>query len=282
MRELTEGELLLVAGGLTQEDVVVTARRTSDGGALVFITHPGEPLPPSDPGTGGGGGGTGGTGDSHHSVSVKLHLDDSTHSADAQTAAENVAIALATIEDAFSSSPSTKTITFADGNTTTVGDILNQINGTTYIVTDQDFSQINGGRGGADAANHTDTLSYTAFEGPGSYADPNYHDGNGMIGIMLHETGHMTTDGAANYTLEHNAYTRYHAETKTPASYLDYFRSNFGLDDEIFADDFAVSAARAVGLNVDQFESQRETTYPNQHYEGAQGRLAEARGFGTV
>lgn len=279
MRQLSDAEIASVAGG-DAGDVVVTAYRTNDGGAVVYQS--GGSGNPYGGGSGGGGGG-GGSGSpppppaGHHAVNVTVHVSNSANQADAQTAAQNVAIALATIEDALGSVDQNTQVSFDNGSSISAGDLLTQIENTTYIVSDSNPSGSNGGVGSADRTHMTDTLVYTAFEGQGSYADPNYQNDAGMIGIMLHEAGHMTAQGATNLQQENTAYRKLvgaHKGEYGPYTDAKFYGSDFGLDNEIFADDFAVNAGHAIGLGsqVDQFDQQRRSTYPGEDYEGAQVR----------
>lgn len=85
----------------------------------------------------------------------------------------------------------------------TAGGILAEMANTQYIISET-AQYNNGGFGtaerGVNGAPNTDTLYFEPFDGDrewkginyNDYADVNYIRAEGMVGIMLHEIGHMT------------------------------------------------------------------------------------------
>lgn len=182
------------------------------------------------------------------SATVKVSVSNSSNLEAAKRAAENIARGLATLEAELEALPPNTPVNW-DGETMTASQALNVLNTTTWVVSDQsNFS--NGGVGGADHRTDTVTLNYRYFDGvidpghQGDYAHPNYQNDQGLVGILLHEVGHMSDLGAdrdnrsrENYNLEHGSQAGYQNS--------DYFRNN-----EEFASNFAVAAANAFGMNL--------------------------------
>lgn len=146
-----------------------------------------------------GGGGGGGVPDSAADVVVRVD-PDLVDNPNALAAAHNVGNQLATIKYVALSNPNAS---FADpnGNIISGQELANEINNTTWVITDrQEFN--NGGVGGSDYLNQTDYLNYESFDGDLSnglnhadYADPVYTNHQGLTEILLHELGHLTQNG---------------------------------------------------------------------------------------
>lgn len=79
-----------------------------------------------------------------------------------------------------------------------IGAILNAIQTTTFIITDQP-SFANNGVGGVDFTARTDKINYVAIVGdathPAYYDHPNFTNGEGMFALVIHEALHLTGQG---------------------------------------------------------------------------------------
>lgn len=184
--------------------IVVTAEKANGGGSGVRYDfrrmvdqqnrqpsnwQPTSPPPPydSDPAPGEPGA----------AASVNVQITDSANEAEAIKAAENIAKAVTEIRAALEGlAPSTSVQWFSGGETMTAAQALSELNNTIFVV-DDTTNYGNGGLGtaerGLSGAPNTVTLNFDAFDGDGGdYADPNYTNNQGVVGMMLHELGHVT------------------------------------------------------------------------------------------
>ncbi len=185
-------------------------------------------------------------------ASASVHVDVSTSSSlsAATTAAQNIARALAKIEAELQSLDPSTVINW-DGNSMTAGEILTTLNSTKFVVTDNpNFN--NAGVGSADGDTNTVTLYYGAYDGIGTndYASPNYQNDAGLVGILLHDIGHMTPAGEEWHDM---SLYYYKEEFGTESGYYD--SSNvlafaYARNDEKFANDFAYATGAAFGADT--------------------------------
>lgn len=186
------------------------------------------------------------------SVSVRVSVSNAINSAKAQEAAQNIGEAVAIIINAAKSLPANTPIPLPNGKATTAGQLLSDVKNTKFIVTDNpNFG--NRGVGGADHPSMTDTLHFASFvEGAGisSYTNAQWL-GQGMTGIMLHELGHLSVAGYANFN-EENA--KYNTEFRKHGTGIrDFYSSDYHPDDERFQHQYAISAADVLGIDFNKY-----------------------------
>jgi hypothetical protein len=184
-------------------------------------------------------------------IQVNVQVTNPANQAQAEEAARNIADAIAKIVKAASALPPSTAIPLPGGQSITVGELLDLAKTTKFVISDVNpFA--NGGVGGADAGTLTVTMYAPAFAAPtpgypNSYADPNYLNGQGLVGAVLHELAHMTiggVDAAAREHFWHNYERTNHLEATYDFNQSDYWRDN---------EAFAVSSATAMGsgINID-------------------------------
>ena len=186
---------------------------------------------------------------------VLSQSDDSEQDAQIMEAAVNVTRALGKIDSALSSIPSNTIISW-DGVSETAGQVLANLHNTTFTV--GNFVQTNGGVGaathGINGNPNSDQLNYTAFVGPNGYASPAYTDDQGLIGILLHELGHISQSGYDNLLQEMAVYRNDYGSTYgfynvDPSNQ----RSDYNFDNERFANDFQQAVGDAINVDHSQF-----------------------------
>lgn len=177
---------------------------------------------------------------------VSTDVDPSNQDA-ANDAAENVARGIVRLRAELEDLNPNDLIDMGNGVTITVGEALETLNNARFILDDApDYG--NSGVGSAERGENGQPnevrLNYAAFEGPGSYADSNYVDDEGLVGILLHEVGHVTEQGAFHRNQSESLYALEHG---SDAGYIgsDYFENH-----EKFANDFAYTAADAFGESL--------------------------------
>lgn len=196
-------------------------------------------------------------------VQVRVSLSDSTHEAAGLEAAQNVANAVVTIIEAAAALPTWTLIALPNGKTTTAGQLLNDVKVTKFVITDQkDFG--NNGVGGADRLTMTDKLFFGAYQGTGpeSYTHAQWR-GQGMTGILLHELGHLSQAGYDNGQDSQRKYNYERARHKTQD--IGYYYSEYARDDERFQHQYAKSAAAALGIAFETYDS---IAYYSDPYQG--------------
>ena len=209
---------------------------------------------------------------------VTVHLDDQSHMQEALIAAEKVAKALNTIVAAAKALPANTDITMANGQYITAGKLLAYLEQDHFVITDHSYQSLNGGVGASDYAGglgpaHTDYLDYSHFGSTG-YGNSTYGD-TGMVGIMLHELSHLTSEGYAVSTQEHAMYNREVAEKVSVRD--NYDSSNaYWKDNEAFADTTAHDIGSALGLDTTHYFD--HVTY-DRTYMGAAALLADHGGW---
>lgn len=183
------------------------------------------------------------------SASVNVLVADASHQAAALDAGANVARALARIESALAGVPTSTQIVF-DGRSLTVGTVLDTLHNTKFIIDDA-ATYNNGGVGSAQIGTsgnpNVDHLNYAAFTGTGSYADSNYQKDAGLVGILLHEIGHLTTVGDAFRTDEINWYKKDYGTTAGFEVFTNGAKSAYSISNEKFANDFSLAVVTATG-----------------------------------
>lgn len=184
----------------------------------------------------------------------QIQMSNHDHDQQAQEALNNVEAGVGKILNLLHAVPAGTVISW-DGKTLTAGQLLTQLNNTTYIIDDIDHG--NGGVGGAARnadGTSVDRLLYSSYSTTmpvgmdpsqwSSFAAPTYN-GEGIEAILLHELGHMIQPGDQFFT------DSWKQSGKDGIAYTygsAYFENN-----EAFADDFMVAAATAIGANIDLF-----------------------------
>jgi hypothetical protein len=202
------------------------------------------------------------------SVNVRVTLTNTSNTAKAQEAAQNIAAAVAAIVAEATKLPSSTVISLPGGKSTTVGNLLDDIRATKFVVTDNaNFG--NGGVAAADKGTMTDTLYYGAFaEGTGMNSYSNSHfNGQGVIGIILHELGHLSTAGDSNYAAEYAKFGREQAERKTGNT--AFFGSNYSTDNELFSFGYGSSVAATLSIPLSTFTGLATASYDPDYFRGA-------------
>lgn len=251
------------------ETIIVTAEKSNGGSGGVrfdfrrFVDQqnsqpsgwrPTTSQPPygSDPATGSPGA----------SASVNIQLENPANEARALKAAENVAKAVAEIRALLERlAPDTRISWFNGNDAMTAAEALAELNNTVFIINDvTDYR--NGGLGaasrGENGSLNSVKLNFDAFDGSGGdYADPNYADNQGVVGMMLHELAHITKQGDQFYTLSRRNYRRV---TEDPA-FENYNFSDFWYNNEAYDYDFAKNFAAALSLDISQLWMQLEPEF---------------------
>jgi hypothetical protein len=235
--------------------IVVTARRTSSTSTTVFV-NPNTTLQPTY-----AGGTVDGDGDDGLGVNVNVAVVDGANEAKAEEAAQNIANAIIAIIEAGANLPPSTPIVFPDGKTMTVSELIDLIEGTTFVVKDSvPFS--NNGVGGADHVSTTDTLYFAAFvEGvqTNTYTAPGYQ-GQGVVGIILHEMAHISQYGYDNLSAE---ITKYNHEVNFHHVPDDgFYNSEYSSDNESYAHQSAMAAAEALGIPHDIYNQYNAPSEP--------------------
>ncbi|WP_440979760.1 hypothetical protein ACQHGV_05695 [Sphingomonas pseudosanguinis] len=261
-------------------DIVVVGRRITSGGVLQensrVIRDTNSPV------EGGSGGGDGVQPEPNvFTASVNVLVDDPNNREKALEAAKNVAAAVAQIIEGGSKLPYDTLIPLPNGKTMKVGDLVNLAKSTKFVVTDRQppANRLNGGVGSADAPNKTDTLQFGSFvEGLefNTYSAPGYQ-GQGMLGIMLHELGHMSPEGYANFLLESKAHTREITVHRLPQN--PFRNSDYHKDNEAFAHQFAISAGRVLNIELGIYDNYNKPPVPYSSAEGVKRRREEENGW---
>lgn len=138
------------------------------------------------------------------------------------------------------------------------GQLLTDVKTTKFVVTD-DPSYGNGGVGSADRNTMTDRVYFGAFaEGTGqnSYSNAGWL-GQGVVGIILHEIGHISAAGFANFGAERSRWNREMAERKIPHSPADFYSlgADYSFDNESYAHSFTTASAGVLGINLGTYDS---------------------------
>lgn len=186
---------------------------------------------------------------------VTLSGITSAHLTAAKQAQQNITHALQNIDAQLRALPTTQKVTW-DGQTTTVGAVINILENENWVIVEPG-TQTSGNGGVGAIVGSTDYLSYNAFTSTtGSWADPAWN-GEGMEFIMLHELGHMTgtagtgpfyTNGTGGLGQNNENYGFFlNDPTMKGVSYPSsiYWRNN-----EAFANNFAETEAAAFNVNI--------------------------------
>lgn len=263
MRDLSESELCLVAGGDAGDVVVIGIRQQrQDGGVGVGHYSYADPQPVY--GSGGHSAGAAPPPEvvapSEYSVAagVRVHVTDASHLEEAIDAATRIADALTDIEQKIADNPAASFV--FNGQTYTGSQLQAMIQNTQWIVDDVDHH--NGGVGAA--APGVDSLNYHGFSGQTwhnldhstTYAS-DYFAGQGIEAALLHEMAHMTQAGQDVHTEEMFWNRR---DGGQDSSY--YNNANpYHNAEEGWAHGFEAAAAAAFGISVNVYEGIAGPTY---------------------
>jgi hypothetical protein len=183
-------------------------------------------------------------------AAVQVSVSNSANLAAARTAAENIARGLARIESELEAMNPNTVISW-DGNSMTAGQILKVVNTTRWVVTDNPTFN-NGGVGSANGKTDTVTLYYGPYDGvgPNDYAHPNFQNDAGLVGILLHDIGHMTPAGEAFFAESYDTFSKEYGTTNGFYSSTNTVRFQYAKNNEMFANDFAYAVGTAFGADT--------------------------------
>lgn len=206
-------------------------------------------------------------------VKINVNVTNAANTEKAKEAAQNIAAAVATIIAEAQKLPPNTPIQLPNGTSTTAGQLLSDIQATKFVVTDNsNFG--NGGVGSADRATMTDTLYYASFaEGTGrpSYTNTVW-SGQGVIATILHELGHLSAQGAANFLSENSKFNQEMAARKIPHAAGDFYSlgSDYAKDNEAFAHGYTLAVSAALQINISTYDTLVTTNNYFGSYAGAE------------
>lgn len=266
IRDLSNAEIMLVAG-MGGDEIVVTARkrpkmqpsfnRESGGGAFSTGIGAGAGNPtPADPGE---------EAEVVVTAAVNVKVNDSSHLAAATLAAQNLAGAIIYVREQLTAADPNQVITWTNAAGThnmSAKKVLETLDNTKFVITDQEYDKVNGGTGsaqrGVNGAPNIDTLDYRYYDGLeqkdkdgkvlSDYAHPNYTNGQGLTGILLHEIAHLTAPGDTFYTQMMEAYRMAHKN-----SYDGFYDSAASRNGERFMNDMMKAIADSVKADISTF-----------------------------
>jgi hypothetical protein len=185
------------------------------------------------------------------SDSVTIKLTNNANMQEALKAAGNILSGLNKLRADLKAVAPDKSVTFS-GKVMTRDEALNLLNKTTFTVTD--VMPSNGGTGSAEydaSGNHRVSFHFESYDGDGigDYAHPNYENQEGVVGIILHELGHLTQAGYEFNKLSFSLFSRENAELKTPDR--QFHESEYYPNQEARANDFARAVAYSFGVDID-------------------------------
>ena len=120
----------------------------------------------------------------------------------------------------------------------------------------------------------TDRLYFGGFvnTGPDTFASPNWL-GQGVIGAILHELGHLNINGFNNWNTEKTQLSIENAAHKNGG--VNFYNTDYGADNEYYAHQYAKAVASTLKLPFDQFD--KYAVY-NQPFKGAHQIYLEHKG----
>lgn len=131
------------------------------------------------------------------------------------------------------------------GTSATVAQIIADINNTKFTVTDRTDFQNNGvGSAVRGATFNTETINFNAINGPNGtgYGASTYNNNAGLVGIILHEMGHISLGGDALY----RSSIQYQRRDPTTKYISNFYNTVYAQNLEAFANDFMNAAAKAM------------------------------------
>ncbi|MEE4200620.1 hypothetical protein [Erythrobacter sp.] len=134
--------------------------------------------------------------------------------------------------------------------TISVATLRAELVGTAFTVTDRtNFN--NRGVGSAEfvpIGQNNDFINYGSIIGDGQgsdyYGDSSYVDNSGMHALVLHELGHMNQIAHDFWEL------RVDVQRLDPTSSGDFYSSEYGANNEAFAEEMGQQMASLIGLNL--------------------------------
>lgn len=194
-------------------------------------------------------------------ISVNVKVENPANRDAAIEAAKNLVLTLSTIIDAASSIMSYHIFTLPDGKLTTAGQLLQNAKITKFTVSDKKTFG-NSGIGTADRISATDLrdeIYFGGLVGPDSYAASTYPNSQGLVGIILHELGHLSAEGKSVYD---TAIATWSAEMrkrrrKVPQDqfYLDNEGQIYAKSIENYAHGYGAAAALAINLDISTYNT---------------------------
>lgn len=242
----------------TQADVVVTARRSPTDNTFLYSqllrrsldSGGGAAGGSAAPSGGGSGDGSGRTGTEMVGV-VNVQVDDPANLDAAIEAAQVVPAALLKILEETASSADSEVVVIGNFRST-VGNLRFLATNTEWVVTDKSYEKINGGVGASFRASDGKTTDYLNFRdfrpGPTGYAANTYTNMQGLVGILLHEIGHLSSIGSSFGNASFGSYVR--NNNGSPDGYIG---SQHYLNNEKFSKDFMKAFATKTGLDISNF-----------------------------
>lgn len=181
-------------------------------------------------------------------ISVTVSISDPAKKDRAEAAAKKLIEAIAQALDKLEAADPNSTFTFA-GRTYRVGDVLADLKNTNFTVTDRtNFN--NNGFGQAERVRNgnpnTDVINMESIIGTDGYASPNWSENAGMMALILHELGHISSLGQLLFDSSYGFWTLESADKRGS----DFYNTDYGKNLEAFANDFMNAAAAAINVNL--------------------------------
>ncbi len=195
----------------------------------------------------------------HHEVKTYLtNPNDQTVKSQVQAAAEKLALAIAKVDDAFSHADQGATI-YTPSGAMTVGQLKALWDRVSFQVTDQKQVDFHNGGVGQIASDgrggFNDVISLDAFNvrtgGTGGYDSPNYQDGEGLVGLILHELGHVVPNAKAQYD---KGFGFYRSETGD-SSGAGFSGSEYWVNNERWANQTEQNVSTVLGTNTGAYDA---------------------------
>jgi len=178
-------------------------------------------------------------------LQVKVDVMDSAHTNDALTTAQQTITIVGKLLNAANGHLGDVGLLMPDGSAMSVAEFKSMVSESHIVITD-DTSKTLGRDGLADHLHNTIYIAYNAFTNTGGHWGGQGE--SGMIGMMLHEYGHLSNAGWNNTNQEAYWYTQEKAQTKMDPGTADY-----SADNESFADAFVFEAQNDLGLDASNF-----------------------------
>lgn len=181
----------------------------------------------------------------NQAIAVNATADNPANDAAVVEAAERLAGALLDLKEILKSfDPATDVTIESLKITVKAGDLLKDLDNTKFTVTDRSYNK-NKGVGSAVRGNpNMEEINYAAITGPDGYGAERFPRNSGLVGIMLHELGHISAAGDGFWRSSQG----YHK--KDPVLRISsFYNTEYATNLERFANNFMDGVA--TGLNID-------------------------------
>ena len=178
-------------------------------------------------------------------IAINATADNPANEAAVVAAAERLAGALLDLKEILKSfDPATDVRIESLKLTVKVGDILKDLDNTKFTVTDRNYEKNKGVGSAVRGSPNLEEINYTAITGPDGYGAERFPGNSGLIGIMLHELGHISAPGD-NFWRSSQGYQK-----KDPVLRgSSFYNTEYAINLERFANNYMDGVAS--GLNVD-------------------------------